>query len=379
MSLTSIPFGDFTVDTVDNGSISLTNLNYTFTGINAMLYIFFRTSPTTPTFRANFEELSFDNIDCADASEGQYEIDMPLSKDHWWGWSLAEWTNNARQSGNNNTGYRANTLNPYEYNDLTFTVVPGINDYTFKVILSCSAYDWEANNSYVYIESTGTSEADRTVHLYIDSDYIEGIDQGISGFNPNSFIITLFPFIQDYSLITETVYHPIDGRFLPIDGTTITLDANNQLQAASSAPSNMMTVNTQQEVNARKSFNITLGADSEFETTLDTGAYNSSRDEVKSEFGISHTDLSTNYVDSVSLALQSRGQAGNNKYVIDFGYFGEGTDGSMLMNGITSAKTGLELYNYSYDANTEIEIDQTITFDELYALVAYAKGQGWIQ
>lgn len=34
--------------------------------------------------------------------------------------------------------------------------------------------------------------------------------------------------------VGPAVYHPMDGRYLPIDGVTITLNSNNQLQAASS-------------------------------------------------------------------------------------------------------------------------------------------------
>lgn len=48
-------------------------------------------------------------------------------------------------------------------------------------------------------------------------------------------VVTLYLYGPDPSTAVTT-YHPIDGRFLPIDGTTITLNSNNQLQAATSTP-----------------------------------------------------------------------------------------------------------------------------------------------
>lgn len=47
-------------------------------------------------------------------------------------------------------------------------------------------------------------------------------------------VVTLYIEGPDPSSPAVNVYHPIDGRFVPIDGVTITLNGNNQLQAASS-------------------------------------------------------------------------------------------------------------------------------------------------
>lgn len=47
-------------------------------------------------------------------------------------------------------------------------------------------------------------------------------------------VVTLYIEGPDPQSPAVNVYNPIDGRFVPIDGTTITLNGNNQLQAASS-------------------------------------------------------------------------------------------------------------------------------------------------
>lgn len=46
-------------------------------------------------------------------------------------------------------------------------------------------------------------------------------------------VVTFYLYGPDPSSAVTT-YHPLDGRFLPIDGTTITLNSNNQLQANAS-------------------------------------------------------------------------------------------------------------------------------------------------
>ena len=139
--------------------------------------------------------------------------------------------------------------------------------------------------------------------------------------------------------------------------------------------SNMMTTNTAQTVSARKEFITTAGANSEYEMTLDTGVYNSSRDEITNKFEIDRTDPSTNYTDMIGITMQSRGLTGNNKYAMDISYYGEGTDGSMLYYGINISKTGLELSKYSYDANTQDEVDEKVNFDDLKATVDTVSSQ----
>ena len=67
-------------------------------------------------------------------------------------------------------------------------------------------------------------------------------------------VVTLYIQGPDPLSPASTVYYPIDGRFVPIDGVSITLDANNRLQAQGSAPANMVTTDSNQTISGEKTF-----------------------------------------------------------------------------------------------------------------------------
>lgn len=234
-------------------------------------------------------------------------------------------------------------------------------------------------------------------------------------------IIELYSY-DEYQKIGQTVnpYHPIDGRYVPIDGTSITLNSSYQLQGFSgdytdlsnkptipaavsglndgtnwtsltigsdtyaipagggSAPSNMMTTDTAQTITGKKTFE-----NSSSEWTTNSPDLTKTRLNFTSS-GTSAAVVATNEAYAKGLFLSCKNTAfpyvtyaaglimnENNEFSFSPRSGVEANLGSTSITGTTKWKN-LYLSGNISDGTNNAKVS------DIAALITYAKGQGWI-
>ena len=167
---------------------------------------------------------------------------------------------------------------------------------------------------------------------------------------------------------------PLPYNAIPIDGTTITVNADGKLVAAGgSAPSNMVTTDTAQTITGYKTFELPIniqnasGSSQPGTLYLGRGSASSAKQAITGTLG----SASNSKLDFILKATST----GNDISTLEY----KKASLSVLANNETDLGTSSYKWKDLYLAGNLSDGTNTATIADLAALITYAKGQGWIQ